>query len=72
MNLWHILFAILVLPDGSEHPVLMPFPSERACGDALPLIAAAYQPEFPDSIFTCRATGMISSVFVRPQSRPTN
>ncbi len=64
-----IMIISFVVPNHGEMHSFLLYPSEKACGDALPAVYDTILPHYPDSMAQCQVTRLLSAS-PRPKARP--
>ena len=63
-----VMLITFTVPGHGEMQSALLYPSEQACGEALPAVYGTIRAHYPDSMGQCRATPLMSAS-VRPRGR---
>lgn len=63
-----LMLITFTVPDHGEMTSVLLYPSQQACGDALPAVYETVRVHYPDSMAQCRPTRQLSAS-PRPKAR---
>ena len=65
---WTFMLITFTTPQHGTLDTALLYPSQQACGDALPAVYETIRQSYPDSMAQCRSTRQLSAS-VRPKAR---
>ena len=68
MTFWTLMLITFTVPGHGEMQSVLLYPSQQACGEALPAVYETVRVHYPDSMAQCRVTRQLSAS-VRPKAR---
>lgn len=66
-----LMFITFTVPGHGEMQSVLLYPSQQACGEALPAVYETIRAHYPDSMAQCRPTRQLSAS-PRPKARGDN